>query len=585
MKTKTILVFSPAQPIQHHAFIERKLMDFFAEEPIRRVHMGCNGVLFDLCTAQESHYIKYNSPSKEKLRICQVCKTSRKATWRGFEQAFLDEHISEEDKSWVNSQMKQITPENISTFSIDGFKLGRFASYNFILRTKVHSMSSLSDASFEEFKADLRHTLFVYKGFTNYLKSNPIDLLFLYNPNYNANHVVKEVCKSKGIPFFYIHAGSSILDMYDGLYIFDGYTYEFQNRKINYFIENVDELNLPYSKYQGVLNNIAHIFKGSSSWVYSQAASSERSFDIERAFKLDRNKPTALFSMSSIDEAFAYDFANGNSEYIASIRKVFADQIVALSETIRFFAKNPQWQLIVRVHPREFPNKREGKLASAVEEYNKILSDLPPNVVVNLPEDKVSIYDLFEAIHLNITSWTVTGLESASFGIPTISTVEGLTLYPGRYVNYFPSDATDYFDEIGRVLCKEMKRDLSLVKKSFQWYLYDHNLAVLRFSVGEFWKYRTDFFSKVSRRLKRILKLPNKSYSRYSSGFRIEDSEKKLFQEYTRTFKPIFEQKAKFYPKEDFDSYFDKYFDGLIGILGPGTSTRLLTAEKQGMTQ
>ena len=80
---------------------------------------------------------------------------------------------------------------------------------------------------------------------------------------------------------------------------------------------------------------------------------------------------------------------------------------------VRYVARREDLCLIIRVHPREFPNKREMVLSEHAKMLQVALSELPDNVKVNWPTDKVSLYDLANITDAFANAWSSAGKEMA----------------------------------------------------------------------------------------------------------------------------------------------------------------------------
>ena len=96
----------------------------------------------------------------------------------------------------------------------------------------------------------------------------------------------------------------------------------------------------------------------------------------------------------------------------------------------RYYKVRPDLFLIIRVHPREFPNHREGQKSKNAELYEKLLTNLPSNIVVNWPSDNISVYDLAEHVDLVLNGFSSSGLEMALLGIPVLSYANEWNTYP-----------------------------------------------------------------------------------------------------------------------------------------------------------
>ena len=91
------------------------------------------------------------------------------------------------------------------------------------------------------------------------------------------------------------------------------------------------------------------------------------------------------------------------------------------------------WFLIVRPHPREFPNKRESVVSNNMTEFAPFLNTFEGHsqIYVNTPEDGISLYDLMKITDVHLNSTSTVGLEMVLNGIPSVHFSDSdLTAYP-----------------------------------------------------------------------------------------------------------------------------------------------------------
>jgi hypothetical protein len=113
-----------------------------------------------------------------------------------------------------------------------------------------------------------------------------------------------------------------------------------------------------------------------------------------------------------------------------------------LVQTCEYFARRPELQLLIRVHPAEisgFPPSRQPILG----ELRKRMPALPPNIIVVPPESGLSTYGLMSLCNAAIIYGTKMGVELTSVGLPVIVAGEawirnkGLTLDASTPDEYF----------------------------------------------------------------------------------------------------------------------------------------------------
>lgn len=110
--------------------------------------------------------------------------------------------------------------------------------------------------------------------------------------------------------------------------------------------------------------------------------------------------------------------------------------------TIDYFAKRPELQLIIRIHPAEIRGFLKSRQLMA-EEIRKRFPALPKNVFVIPPESQYSTYALMGACDSVLIYGTKTGVELASMGIPVI--VAGEAWIRNKGVTRDAASAEDYF--------------------------------------------------------------------------------------------------------------------------------------------
>jgi hypothetical protein len=129
-------------------------------------------------------------------------------------------------------------------------------------------------------------------------------------------------------------------------------------------------------------------------------------------------------------------------------RDVFAESMTEwITRTVRFFAARPGVQLVIRVHPGETLVPKAKSMGQVVREA---LPELPENIHVIAPADKVNTYDLIEIADLGLAYTTTVGLETAMNGRPVI--VCGGTHYRGRGFTLDPNSWDEYFGMLEKVL-------------------------------------------------------------------------------------------------------------------------------------
>ena len=165
-------------------------------------------------------------------------------------------------------------------------------------------------------------------------------------------------------------------------------------------------------------------------------------------------------------------------------RQVFSQTMAEwIQRTVRFFAEREDVQLVIRVHPGE--TLTHG--TSMVDVIRDELGEIPPQIHLIEPEEKINTYDLLEFADSGLVYTTTVGLEMAMRGIPLV--VAGQTHYRRRGFTYDPDTWEAYFDtlealltnlEIGRLSQEQVEMAWRYAylfffdfPKPFPWHLLD----------------------------------------------------------------------------------------------------------------
>lgn len=117
-----------------------------------------------------------------------------------------------------------------------------------------------------------------------------------------------------------------------------------------------------------------------------------------------------------------------------------------IEKTVQYFARRPDAQLVVRVHPGE----RLMKGPSMVGVIERAVPERPEHIHIIGPNEKVNTYDLMEIASLGLAYTTTVGMEMAMRGVPVI--LAGQTHYRGRGFTHDPTTYDEYFGMLDGLL-------------------------------------------------------------------------------------------------------------------------------------
>jgi len=146
------------------------------------------------------------------------------------------------------------------------------------------------------------------------------------------------------------------------------------------------------------------------------------------ALQLDTRRPVFLLATNVLGDSLVLG------------REIFTPSLAAwVRETVRYFARHPEAQLVVRIHPGE----RLTNGPSLAEAVHAAVPDLPENIHVVPADSPVNTYDLIEIADAGLVFTTTVGLEMAMSGLPVV--VAGRTHYRERGFTLDPATLEDYF--------------------------------------------------------------------------------------------------------------------------------------------
>ena len=199
-----------------------------------------------------------------------------------------------------------------------------------------------------------------------------------------------------------------------------------------------ENLDLTDTRERTLLDYLASRREGLFDWiVFHRRTVGRPSRQLAEAVGLDPHRPViGLLTNVSWDAQLHYP-ANA-----------FPDMLDWLTRTCEYFARRPELQLLIRVHPAElsgFPPSRQPVL----EELSRRLPALASNITVVPPESTLSTYGLMSLCNAAIIYGTKMGVELTSVGLPVI--VAGEAWVRNKGVTHDASSPEEYFGILDRL--------------------------------------------------------------------------------------------------------------------------------------
>jgi hypothetical protein len=228
-------------------------------------------------------------------------------------------------------------------------------------------------------------------------------------------------------------------------------------------------LELTKTKERALLDYLASRREGLFDWiVFHRPTVRAPSRELQEAVGIDPNRPViGLLTNVTWDAQLHYP-ANA-----------FPDMLDWLTRTCEYFAKRPELQLLVRVHPAEisgFPRSRQPVLPELLRRIKQLSS----NIIIVSAESELSTYGLMSLCNAAIIYGTKMGVELTSVGLPVV--VAGEAWVRNKGVTHDASTADEYFDILDRLPFKHpLEGDRLQRAKRYAYHFFFRRMVPLGF--------------------------------------------------------------------------------------------------------
>jgi hypothetical protein len=471
---RKVLFFSPYAGIWPHALPESFLAKALDPESFEVSRVSCDGTFSAHCTAMSAGAVGIERPVSDKLAVCAVCVSNRKILEEAYPGGthMLSRYLDKEDTARVESLLTGLSEENIQDLEFEGIEVGRIAAYEILIKFKKTSLTFHGE-EFRYLRSYVRSSLLSLLAFRRIFAQLKPDVFVAYSPQYGMIGVCARYCELQGIPVYFVEGSSNINERYQALRIWNWTEFGLTNPALRYW-KDVDQYEMSSEDRQRALAHTQCLLSASSFSVYSAPVSGRS--DVRSRFGIPADAPLMLAAMSSYDEVFSA-FAIGRFPSTKYDSDVFQNQLAWIEHTVGWFAKHPDLYLIIRIHPRTFPSKRNSVMAAEQLLLAKLLDALPPNVRVNYPAENISIYDAYGEIDALVTGWSATGVEAMTFGVPVVTYDSNLPSYPAE-IHYTGRSREEY--EANLVKALESGRNDANIENGYRWMTFSMSLGVVR---------------------------------------------------------------------------------------------------------
>jgi hypothetical protein len=441
-----VLLFSPFSGIWRHTILESQLISALeTSNTMEILSVGCDGLFPTNCTVRD--YFRGGAPytSEKSIESCNRCKESRNIFVSKTKAQTLNllDFSNQKQLYEVEKFVSRLTNANLEQVHFGEVDVGKKALYEIILKYKKRS-TVLNNEEFNEWKMLVSNEALTVYPANKILSTVKPDAVIIYNAQYGVPGVFADISLKFGIKTYTISGSSSPVEAATALKIWDWKEYKAENPSKLEWINHNQNLKINGRDRKRIARHNKYILSGKSPWTYSRGKSNQNPYEF---FGIDKKAKIILAVINSEDEIYAARIAGVFSES-RTISEVFSTQVEWIEFLLKIFSEKQEVHLIVRLHPREFPNKRETQLSEQAMIWMQLLDSLPQNIHLDTPELGFSIYDYFSYIQALTTGWSSTALEALSHGIPVVTYDKNLLGYPHEEI-LTGTTKVEYKDNLG----------------------------------------------------------------------------------------------------------------------------------------
>ena len=463
-----IAFFSPNVSIVPHFSAEIRLARILRRNKANEIEfLTCGSFFAKDCTVSRYLGLTIRNSAEVNQNACSECRKVSKVAdlHRNFQHHELKEFSTSLDEATFMNCRETRTRDPIN-FSYNGINFGRIAAYELILEFKKSTLI-FEDGQLETLTNFVENSLRTYLTALRYLSIHKPDRVIIFNAQYGVCASFAHAAAEKGIRVDVLSFSNVLAEMYQYIRLWDWGGFKNVNPGLEAW---QSEKLIPnhFEKFR-IAKNFRMIRNASSPWTYSTPASG---LDIREFFKISQEKKIILAVMNSLDEQFAAIVSEIQPESFASTR-VFENQEDWIQKLAEYLIKHEDVVLIVRPHPREFPNKREKVIAEITKSRGEFLANLPPNVIVDHPKLGVPIEDYFLEVIAITTGWSSVGIDWQMRGKLCVSYDSALPMYPPE-THLTGSTREQYFGNIEKVIMGLVDDPDYYTRNAASWYVFSN---------------------------------------------------------------------------------------------------------------
>ncbi len=467
-ESKLKILFGPSFCIYPPSFIHDRLYAYALRlRDATIIPIYCNGVQSVECNFYGGVWKKGDLPDN-----CKNCINISERLWKDnpVHPIKFSDYLSKDDISIISEKIESLNSEEWVDYSEDGMPVGGWARDILVNNYVVGDYHLIPDHE-RLGRVHLKNLLIVKRVYEKIIEKVKPDRVFTNDSYYGMWIILQKICEKKHIPFYSHWIGTRQ----------NAWCYAYNDAAMRL------DFSVPWKKFSAIpLDD--HRRNKVRQWLESRPKGKDMILDTASVdfynrngvdlSKIDMKKPTAIIPANVI-----WDSAALNRQII------FKDMIDWIAETIHWFERHSDYQLIIKSHPGELNPlipATEERIETALQKKGIVL---PQNVLLLPPLVNITVYQLFPMIKVGLMHTSTVGVEMVANKIPIIAT--GKSPYRGFGFSIDPTTREEYFKQLGAILSGnstvdlEKYQDLAYKFILFNFYHYYTKIDIIDYSFGD----------------------------------------------------------------------------------------------------
>jgi hypothetical protein len=440
-----VLCYSPYGRWSLHAQWEMTILNGLRGHGAEVEYVLCDG-LFSDCD------VFWAATEPRPANACVMCQAqvTQQVARMGMDFTWLGRYLRLEERDEAKRWAKAIARDELADARYGDWAVAEW------VRGSLHShfrssVLDVTDPAVEEaYRSYLFSGLVACFALDRLLSHHAPDVLFMFNGRQSSTRVALELARARGIRVVCHERGTRK----ETLTLTEDESCLGLDQRTRLYWEQWGDVPLSDRELEDVVQHLHEREHGLKLSWNAFTGAPEPAAASRAALGLRPDAPTWVLFTSSDDEVTSETAWQGD----------FDSQREWIERTIAWAARNPDVDLVVRVHPNTGSKRSLGRNRRQLAEMEQVSRDLPPNVRWVSPDDELSTYTLMELATVGLAYHSTVGLELACkgkatvmaaggfvTGLPFVHTVERAAGYEAMLDALRPLPPGAVFDEVTRL--------------------------------------------------------------------------------------------------------------------------------------